>query len=165
MTTHLISKSSLCSQRSSAQSGSGHLRVSWSVWYWDVINRSFGPCGSWGGVSEEGDCLPQMPSGHIRLQSVGFEDQMITSYSMLKIVQGAHGWTAGGGDSCRGKMSPKVFRWVPSTRNWIHVNARMQVFPAEHCTVKRWVPLTHVTCQWCNFISRHEQKEASVLTI
>ena len=54
-----------------------HLRVSWSVWHWNLINTSFGPCGLFGGISLEGDCCPHIPSVPIKLLSVEFGDQIV----------------------------------------------------------------------------------------
>ena len=71
-----MSKSSLCSHRSSEQSESGQrtLRVSLSVCYWDAVNRSSGLCGE---VSVEGYGFTNMPP-------VEFDDRIKTSDSLLR---------------------------------------------------------------------------------
>lgn len=86
MTIHLImSKSSLCWQRSSNQRK--NIWVSWSIWYWDLYCYQYIHWTPWieGEVSVEEDCLPLMPSGPIRLLFVEFEDPKDSLLCFLSI--------------------------------------------------------------------------------
>lgn len=109
------------------------LKVCWSVWFWDISNKSFWTCGLWVGYLWVGHastrCLQiviwvfRRSVEYFRLL---FPEQILWAPLLLQ---------QGGTLVKRGR-----FRWVPSTKSILHVNARMQVFTSECCIAHVYLP-------------------------
>ena len=98
-----------------------HLRVSWSVWCWDDISRSFGPCGLCDGVNE-----------HLRFFAVFLKKKKKVEGPTADLL----GEVALVGERfyyVKGVLGLQNFFSMCQVKNRINVNTRMQVFPALHC--------------------------------